>query len=408
MHEAVISESAKVPVLYGLVAEYDSEQSLLTASEQIRDAGFTRWDTHAPYPVHGLDKAMGVGQSPLPFLVFGAGLTGMAVALGLQYLTNAFDYPYMISGKPMFSIPACIPVLFELTVLFSALTAFGGMLMLNGLPKLYHPLFSLARFSRATSDRFFIAIEAVDPKFDSRNTRTLLNQTKPRVVEECFDAGNNKIPFAFFAIGIMTAALALIPPAVIYKMRNTRSATPKFHAILDMDFQNKYKAQSKSTFFKDGKTSRPQVAGTVAQGQNYDENEHLYTGKVDGKWMNSFPFTPDEKHMQRGQERFGIYCAVCHGNSGNGDGMVARRVAQMMADKKETEWIAPANLNYPLSVKQTAGELFNTVTHGKGNMAAYGPQISAEDRWNIVLYVRALQRSSNALDKDLPAATQKK
>ncbi|HYF51393.1 MAG TPA: quinol:electron acceptor oxidoreductase subunit ActD [Planctomycetota bacterium] len=404
MHDAVMTNhtAAKAPTLYGVVAEYDTEQKLLEASRQVRDAGYTRWDTHTPYPVHGLDEAMGNPQPVLPFVVFGAGLTGTLVALGLQTFTNAIDYQFVVSGKPLVSLPANIPIVFELTVLFSALTAFGGMLAFNGLPMLYHPLFNLPRFARATADRFFIAIEAADPKYDVKNTRKLLSATNPSALEDCYDPQDGKIPFAFYVPGVIAACFALIPPAIVYKMRNTRSPDPKIHLVLDMDFQNKYKAQSSSAFFADGKTSRPQVGGTVARGQLHDANEHLHTGKIDGKWATTFPFEVTEERMKRGQERFGIYCAACHGYSGKGDGMVARRADQLMADKKESDWVAPTNLNNESVAKQTHGELYNTATHGIRNMAGYASQISDEDRWNIILYVRALQRSNNAREKDVP------
>jgi len=403
MHDAVLSETVKAPVLYGVVAEYDSEEKLLAASRKVRDAGYTRWDTHTPYPIHGLDEAMGTPPTPLPFLVFGAGVTGALVALGLQTFTNAIDYQFVVSGKPLISLPANFPIIFELTVLFSALTAFGGMLALNQLPLFYHPLFTLPRFARATADRFFIAIEAVDPKYDVKRTRRLLGETQASALEDCYDRDTGKIPFVFFALGIIVACLALIPPAIVYKARNTRSPNPKLHLILDMDFQNKYRAQSTNAFFADGKTSRPQLTGTVARGQIHEENEHLHTGKIDGQWANTFPFEVTDARMKRGQERFGIYCAVCHGLSGNGDGMVARRADQLMADKKESEWVAPTNLNSESVRKQTAGELYNTATHGIRNMAGYAEQVSDQDRWNIILYVRALQRSNNARTQDIPA-----
>jgi hypothetical protein len=120
--------------------------------------------------------------------VFGAGLTGATVGLALQWWTNAVNYPFLISGKPYFSLPANIPVTFELTILFSAITAFVGMLVLNGLPTWYRALFRSPRFRRATADRFFICIEALDPKFDRRGTKTFLESLGGSAVEEVTDA----------------------------------------------------------------------------------------------------------------------------------------------------------------------------------------------------------------------------
>lgn len=160
--------------LWGYLVEFKDVESLLSAGERIREAGYTRWDAHTPFPVHGLNDAMGLRPTRLPWIVFLAGLAGAATGLGLQWFTNAFDYPFLISGKPLFSLPANIPVMFELTILFAAVAAFVGMLALNGLPRPYHALFGSRRFRRVTADRFFISLEAADPRFDEERTWSLL------------------------------------------------------------------------------------------------------------------------------------------------------------------------------------------------------------------------------------------
>ncbi|MCU0305537.1 MAG: DUF3341 domain-containing protein [Thermoanaerobaculales bacterium] len=169
--------------VYALVADFDKVDVFLEAVARVRDAGFSKWDAHTPFVVHGLDAAMGIRPTGLPFLVFGAGLTGCAVGVGLQWFTNAFDYPFLISGKPLFSLPANIPVAFELTILFSAITALVGMLALNGLPRWSHPLHASRLLKRATDDRFLISIEAADPRFDATRTRELLEAAGALSVE---------------------------------------------------------------------------------------------------------------------------------------------------------------------------------------------------------------------------------
>lgn len=175
------------PELYGYLVEFDNPGHLLDAAEIVRDAGFTRWDCHTPFPVHGLDDAMGVRGTRLPWLVLGGGLTGLALALLLQWWMNAVDYPFMISGKPFFGLPAATPIAFELTVLLSALTTFFGMWALNGLPRHHHPLFNSARFARATADRFFISLEASDPEFHPERTRTFAESLGGLAVEAVED-----------------------------------------------------------------------------------------------------------------------------------------------------------------------------------------------------------------------------
>ncbi len=191
------ASSAPRPV-YGLIAEFEKPGDLMHAAEKVRDAGFTWWDCCTPFPVHGLDNAMGVKRTILPVLVFFAGASGTAAAFALQTFTNSFSfstwavvkvtgYPYLISGKPMMSLPAFIPVMFELTILFSALSCVGLMFLFNGLPRLFHPLLQNNRFRRATNDRFFVVIEARDPKFLRGKTEAFLRTLGATAVEAVED-----------------------------------------------------------------------------------------------------------------------------------------------------------------------------------------------------------------------------
>jgi len=168
---------------YGILAEFATPADLYHACERVRDAGFTRWDAHTPFPVHGLEQAMGLRRSPLPWIVLGMGLTGAALGFILQWWVHTSAYPLVISGKPFFTWPAFIPVTFEVAVLFGALGAVFGMFALNRLPMHHHPLFQSKVFERATDDAFFISIESWDPRFDSSATRTLLESLGARRVE---------------------------------------------------------------------------------------------------------------------------------------------------------------------------------------------------------------------------------
>jgi hypothetical protein len=162
------------PRLAGYLVEFEGPGDVLAAAERVRDAGYTRWDAHTPFPVHGLDRAMGLRGSKLPWLVMAGGTFGCLFGLFLQWWTNAHNYQFQISGKPFWSVPANIPIAFELTVLVSAITAFGSVILLNGLPQLHHPVFTSERFRRATQDRFFLSIEAADPIFDEQRTAAFL------------------------------------------------------------------------------------------------------------------------------------------------------------------------------------------------------------------------------------------
>ena len=188
MSEARTSAAAATRTRWGYLAEFESVDALLEATEKVRDAGFTRFDAFAPFPIHGLDESMGIRTSRLPRIVLGGGVTGACAGLLLQWWTNAFDYRYLIGGKPFFGLPVAIPITFELTVLLAAIGAFIGLLVANRLPELYHPVFPNAAFrARATTDGFFVAVEARDPRFDVVGTRSFLESLGAVQVDELED-----------------------------------------------------------------------------------------------------------------------------------------------------------------------------------------------------------------------------
>lgn len=384
--------------LFALVAEFDDVTSIKEAARRVRDAGYTRFDVHSPFPIHGIDRAMGIRATRLPWIVLASALTGLACALLLQWWTNGVDYPFRISGKPLFGLPAAIPITFEVTVLFSAFAAFFGMLVLNGLPQHHHSIFEHVRFARASDDGFFLAIEASDPRFDAVATRALLASCSRHTVVACptSEAGA-ALPAWVRAAGVSIAALALVPIGAIVAARSGETTRPAFHLVNDMDSQPRFRAQAGNAHFADGRAMRPDVAGTVAFGE-LSSDPALATGKRDGQWCTEIPSRVDARLLERGRERFGIYCAPCHGASGYGDGLVALRAAEL----QESAWVPPASLHDAVVRGRTVGQLFDVVRNGVRTMPAYARQISAEDSWAIVAYVRALQRSQHATPADVP------
>jgi hypothetical protein len=164
--------------VYGIGAEFDSAAALTVAAEKIRDAGFSKWDVHSPFPIHGMDRAMGLGKSWLSLPVFIGGLTGLVTATLLTFVPSWFIYPINVNGKPWDwrTVPAFFPIMFELTILFSAFTIVFSLMVMNQLPKWYHPVFNWERFSKVSDDGFFLVIEARDPKFSETRTRALLEE----------------------------------------------------------------------------------------------------------------------------------------------------------------------------------------------------------------------------------------
>jgi hypothetical protein len=168
--------------LYGVMAEFDSAEALIEAARATTDNGYQKLDAYAPYPVEGLSEALKLKPSKVPILTFCGGLIGMVSAYALAYYCSVIAYPLNIGGRPLNSVPSWIPIMFELTILLGGLSTSIGMLIMNGLPMPYHPVFNVERFKAATRDGFFLCVEAEDPKFDREGTKQFLQQLHPRGV----------------------------------------------------------------------------------------------------------------------------------------------------------------------------------------------------------------------------------
>lgn len=181
-----VTESGK-PV-YGIIAEFDETPKVFKAAQKVRDAGFSKWDVHSPFPIHDMEEAMGIKNTKLPLLAGGAAITGFTIAVLLQWGTTAYLYPTVVQGKPFEAWQPFVPIMFELSVLLTAFMCIFGMLALNGLPRWHHPLFSHDRFARVGNDRFFIVIEATDPDFEPSKVKRLLEEAGGKHITLVADA----------------------------------------------------------------------------------------------------------------------------------------------------------------------------------------------------------------------------
>ena len=168
---------------YGLLAEFETTADAVHAAEKVRDAGFRKWDVYTPFPIHGMDNAMGLKNSKVGWFGFLGGVTGYTTGMLMIWWMNAIDYKILIGGKPMFSPHGAFPPSYELTILFTAFGAIGGMLFLNRLPRLHHPLLKHKRFALATHDKFYVVIETTDPKYSEAETRKLLEAAGSKRIE---------------------------------------------------------------------------------------------------------------------------------------------------------------------------------------------------------------------------------
>ena len=173
--------------LYGVMAEFDTAEEIVKAARAVREAGYKKTDAYTPYPIHEMDAALGIKKTILPVLIFIGGLLGLLGGFGLLYYTLVIDYPINVGGRPYFSFPAYVPIMFECTVLGAAFTAVFGMIALNGLPQPYHPVFNVPRFELASREKFFLAIESGDAKFDQDETTSFLYSLGAREVFDVED-----------------------------------------------------------------------------------------------------------------------------------------------------------------------------------------------------------------------------
>jgi len=412
--------------LVGLVAQFDDPDSLVHACEKAKNSGYTKMDAYTPFPIHGIDDAIGIRRTGLPFIVLVVALGAVCLGLGMQYYTNAVEesplfpgYAFKISGKPLFSLPANIPVTFEVIVLSSAFATFFGMWLLNGLPRLSNPLHRIERFKRVTNDKFFLMIPADDSKFERGKTEAHLNEWGASAIDECVeDLSDTKMPSWVKMAGVLLAVLLLLPPVAIFRAAGLKSRQPRLHFNPDMDWQIKFKAQTLSPvigqtskkqdiyLFGDSRSSRRPVVGSVAWGKLVEDIEMLEGIRADyqgdrgeedlSQYVSSFPagITVDEAFVRRGKQRYEIYCSVCHGYAGQGDGLVNNRAISLNLTG-QASWTAAKSLHDPDvkdDTKNPIGRIYETITHGRNTMGPYQSQISLEDRWAIVAYVKALQQ----------------
>jgi hypothetical protein len=179
-----VSSLATSAEIYGLMAEFDSADELLQAAHRTHDAGYRKIDAYSPFPIEGLADAIGFHKNRVSLVVLIGGLVGLMSAYGLQYWVAVITYPTNIAGRPYHSWPSFIIVTFELTILFGGLSSAIGMIILNGLPLPYHPVFNVPEFAKASENKFFLVVESADPQYDPARTRAFLGDLAPRMISE--------------------------------------------------------------------------------------------------------------------------------------------------------------------------------------------------------------------------------
>lgn len=380
------------------VAAFEHESDILGVAQAVREHGWKILDIYAPYAVHGLDKKMGLSPSRLPWICFLLGLLGAGVKMGFEYWASWIDWPVNVGGKPWDSLPAFVPLTFEIMVLFAGLSTVLALFIVSKLgpgkkPNLISP--------RVTNDQFALVFEHTGGNVDLAEVHGLLNQYHAVTIEQTVPA--DEVKKRIFAIGslplnaALTTALVVCITVILWSRPDV--GQPNYEYLPDMAHSPAFKVYAANPNFPDGRTLRTPVAGTIPVGEmpltyQATPEEALRAGiEMANPYLAS-----DSAAVERGRTVFTNFCAPCHGVSGLGDGLIAAR-----------GYPPPPSLFAENAINMKDGQMFHLLSFGQGNMASYASQISREDRWKVIQYIRSLQaqevQKAATLALDAAAAT---
>lgn len=373
--------------LYSYSALFDTPDDIIRAAKAVSEKGYTKFDVNTPYPVHGMDAAMKLPPSKLGFVTLFAGLGGMSLALLMMWWMMAIDYPIIIGGKPFFPLPAFIPITFELTVLLATLTTVGALLFFFfKLPNNKHPLHDTNYMKNVSSDKYGICIEAIDPKFNENEIKDLFTSLHASLIEPIyFDdeeiSFKTKVAEPKFLVFLATVAVFVSVSAYLHL--NQLLYIVPFSWMSD---QEKAVVQETNEIFENGLTMQTPVEGSVARGFL----PYPFKNKPDdaGKLLVN-PLIPNVENLAVGKEKYDIYCSPCHGYLGEGD------------SRLRGQFPNPPSLHSEKLRTWSDGRIYHVITEGQNVMPSYRSQLTRQERWAVVNYLRVLQRSLNAKETDL-------
>ncbi len=370
---------------YAVLGIFDTPDALMQAIPKVRASKLGTVEAYTPYPIHGIDEALGLRRSPLGGMVLVMGVLGALTAFGFQYWISAIDYPIVTGGKAANSWEAFIPIMFEVMVLFATFTAgLGMLLLLNKLPFFGHPVLSSKAITGITRDRYVLALEAESEAFDSAAAAQALQGAGAVEIEVLPAPDRSPFLTSDFILrtagGIFTACL--VAGLVMFL---TIKWFPLLAPMKYMQDQPRLNAQKGSTFFKDGHGMQMPVAGTVARGYLPTATG---TQEAAATLVNPLPRTKEVFAV--GRKAFANRCEVCHGALGNGMGSLTAAYGGK-----------PANLQAQQFRDYPDGKIYWAIVNGKNAMPSQAADLTEAQRWSVVHYVRALQRAQNAKDEDL-------
>jgi len=373
--------------LYSIAALFDSPDAIMNAAKKVSNAGYEKYDVHTPYPVHGMDGAMKLPPSKLSYFTIVLGLTAMSLMLTFIYWITSVNYPQNIGGKPFFALPAFVPIMFEITVLVGAVgTVLVMIVFFFKFPNNAHPLHDTHYMKSVSSDKYGVSIEADDSKFNKEEIVAFFNSLGASNIEEIYwdesEVNNTQKVLDPKFVGGMIFIAAFVSFSVYMHMNKLLYIDP-FNWMM---YQSKVTPQKPSDFFADGFGMRPPAEGSVARGFM----PYLYAGQPDSaeKYLVN-PMMPNEKSLALGKAKFETFCSPCHGDYGQGESRLNGKfpVGPTVHSEKVRNW--------------ADGRIYHIITDGQGVMQPYDRQMTNEEKWSVVLYIRSLQRAMNAKEGDL-------
>ena len=370
---------------FGVLGLFEDPAAMLAAVPKLKSKALGRLEAYTPYPVHGLEEALGLRRSPLGGMVMVMGVLGAITAFLFQWWMSSVDYPLVTGGKDPSSWQAFVPIIFEVTVLFATFTAgLGMLLLLNKLPVFWHPFLSSEASKSVSRDRFALSIEAEAGLLDVAAIQAALKEAGAVTIEVLAELPPPKKMSLQALLGLAAggAAACWLAGAAMYWGVKLFPVLPPMSHMLE---QPRLDAQKPSRFFKDGRGMQAPPAGTIARGQL----PYPYEKEEPAKDLaNPLPRTMEV--LRLGRKMFSNNCLICHGPLADGTPILTAAYGGK-----------PANLQAKKFLDYTDGEIYHTIMRGKNAMPPFGGGFTEDERWAVVHYVRALQRAQHAKDSDL-------
>lgn len=372
--------------LYAMTGLFDMPDDIMHAASEASKR-YRKFDVHTPYPVHGMDDAMGLGESPIGWATLFIGTTCMLLMCGFIAWVSLVDYPNVWAGKPYFNLPAYIPILFETTILTGAVsTVLILFFVVSGFPRNNHPLHDTPYMQRTSDDKFGLCIEANDDNFGVDSAKAFLESLGAKnILPVHYDVkeASSGLKLTHPAFLVVIAGVIIAVSGAGYFALNRMVFMAPFNW---MSVQPRTVAQARSDVFKDGRSMQRPVEGSVPRGYLPDafKEDMNAAGKL---LVNPMPRTADV--FATGKQQFDAKCSACHGYYGDGQSRLRGQfpAGPTLHSSKVKDW--------------KDGNIYHVITFGQNVMPAYAKQLTKDERWAIVHYIRALQRSLSPKESDL-------